>query len=168
MAHARGNRMRKGWLPIPAFITGPTADGMTLGSLVDFTGPGTILRMLGSYIITATASVDAADCARIAVGIGLLSSDALAAGSASVPDPGSELEFPWLYWAEHSLRFSKAQSTTISGDSTGSAVRAAFDVRSMRKFKEREGLGFIIEYLDMTGAPPLTITASSTRVLVGL
>ncbi len=160
--------MRKGWLPINGSTVVMTANGTTLGNFVDFTGPGTILRMIGEYIITSTGAITAADAARISVGIALLSSDALAAGSASVPDPGEEPEYPWLYWKDHPMRWAKALSTTISGDSTAAVVRAVYDIRSMRKFKEREGLGFVVQYTDLAGTPPVTLIAGKTRVLVGL
>jgi len=169
MAHARGNRMRKGWLPIGNGTSAMTANGTFQVGFVNFTGPGTVLRMLGEYIIHNTATVVADDAVLITVGIGLLSTDAIAvAAAAGLPDPGEEPEYPWLYWAEHPLRFPKALSTTISGDSVSGVVRRSFDIRSMRKFKEREGLVVAVQYGNLAGTPPITITMARTRVLVGL
>ena len=164
----RGNRLRKGWLPIPTGTQDFTAAATAILNSASFTGPGTILRMLGEYVVfpTGGGTFAPADNATISVGIALVSTDAVVVGGSAMPDPGGESEYPWLYWASHSIATIVVSAEANVGDI--SVVRKSFDIRSMRKFKERESLAMIVEYTDVSGAPPLTVRTGVTRVLVGL
>ena len=157
-----GPRRNKSWSSIPGGSVGLTgnATGVTGG----FSTAGlqaTIMRMLGEYVVMATAGATALDRARIAVGIGVVSSDAFALGVSAMPDPGAEPDYPWLFWAEHIIRF-----TTSDAGELGGSIRHGFDIRSMRKISSRQTLAMIIEYTDEVGAPPLTFSAATTRILV--
>jgi len=128
--------------------------------------PFTVLRMLGEYIITPDAAPSAQDACSVIVGIGVVSTDAFGVGSTAVPNPSGEVEYPWLYWAAHDFFFS--DSTLLTGGDPARSIRRSFDVRSMRKVKPAQTLCMVIDYLDTTGAPPLQLELSQTRVLTAL
>jgi len=142
-----------------------TAGGTQVVSALAFSTADTVLRMLGEYTIAPTTAPTALDRAILTMAIGVVSSDAFAVGASAVPDPASEPEYPWLFWASHALHFT---GTSVDGGAAGISVRRSFDVRSMRKMKPRESLIWVSEYSDLAGAPPLTATAGITRVLLAL
>ena len=162
---SRGPRMAKHWHIIPAISQAMSADGTFSGGALSLDGPFTVLRMLGSYLIRATGNVTAAESAYIGVAIGVVSSDAFAAGAASLPDPLGEPEFPWLYWSDNTVFYGGTQSPW-DGKAGAGMVRVEFDIRSMRKLKPRESLVSVFQYADNVGAPGVTIDFCRTRVLV--
>ena len=119
--------------------------------------------MLGEYIVGPQVAPVAADAASIGVGIGVVSSDAVSAGASALPDPNGEADYPWLYWAQHDFFFG---STATDPASLASSLRRPFDIKSMRKLKPRESLVAVIQYSDISGAPPLHVEFTQTRVLV--
>ena len=140
------------------------ATGLFPGSVTFSTMPGTILRMLGEYVIFPTSAPAAGDEATLTVGIGIVSTDAFNAGSGSVPEPRNDSFYPWLYWASHMLAFS---GTGTDPSQAGGSVRKVFDIGSMRKVKPGESLVLVGEYVNITGNPPLTLAVGDTRVLFG-
>ena len=172
MARQRGSgsRMGKQWGDIPAISLSLTADGTSSGGALISTTSQTVLRMLGGYTIGLAGIATAADAVRIGVGIGIISTDAFNLGATAMPDPLGELDFPWLYWNEHSLRYPAAAGTSAGQGVTDARgwVRHKFDIRSMRKMKPRENLVVVIEYADTNGAPPMRVDVDQTRVLIGL
>ena len=119
------------------------------------------MRMLGEYLIVPTSAPVATDQARVSVGIAVFAEDAVAAGA--FPDPDDEPEFPWMYWASHPFHFS---STSTDPSSAGAALRHTFDIRSMRKVKPQQSLAFAVQYVNVTGNPPLTICTGGIRLLI--
>jgi len=102
---------------------------------------------------------------RISYGIGIASSDAVAAGSGSLPDPGAEPDYPWLWWGETMLQAENAAAEEVFGTS---AQIMQIDSKAMRKVKPGETLFFILERSLVAGAP-VTLTAfSQCRVLIGV
>ncbi len=165
MARGAGTRLRKDWSAIGSGVAGFTANATAvLGGLQIAQLKQTVLRMIGEYVIGATSVPVALDRAFVTIGIGVVSSDAFALGTTAMPDPADEPEFPWLYWKEHALRFS---STDFAGGNREISVRESFDIKTMRKLNPRETLAMIAQYTDSAGTPPLFITASQTRVLIG-
>jgi len=158
-------RLTKQWRSItdsaPIALVGA---GTTLAGQLDFSEPRTILRMLGEYTLGSSSTYTAGDGALIAIGIAVVSTDAATLGATALPDPGSEPEYPWMYWASHSLF-----SATSTGDPNAiqAGVRQGFDIRSMRKVKPRESLVFVIEYSDIAGTPPIQVGQPGVRVLIG-
>jgi len=162
----RGPRQTKEWAVIPTGGADMTANGLTLGGALAFTEARTVLRMLGEYVVGATGggTIAETDNAHITVAIGVVSSDAAAAGFANLPDPFGEPEYPWLYWADHEMLF---PSGGDNGTTAQASLRRSFDIRSMRKIKSRESLIFVLEYTDILGTPPITAANALTRVLLG-
>ena len=159
----RGPRMAKHWHFLAGSVNSLTGDTTILIASLALDGPFTVLRMLGEYTIGLSAVPVAADTARVCVGIGVVSTDAAALGSTAVPDPDAEPDYPWLYWRSHPFNYPSAASEPASEQS---GVRTTFDVKSMRKLKPRESLALIAQYVDVSGAPPLTLASGVTRVLV--
>jgi len=159
----RGRRMDKSWVKLPGINLAMTAAGSSLGSNFGFTEARTILRMIGEYTISPTTAPSALDSCLITIGIGIMSSDAITAGSGSVVDPSAEAEYPWLYWKGHSFVFG---SSSADPSSESGSVRVDFDIRSQRKVKPREGLMIVAEYSDIVGTPPLTFSFAGARVLL--
>ncbi len=169
MANDRGRggpRLAKQWDSIPSIVIAFTATATQLGGSLAATASQTILRMMGEYTITPTAAPTAGDIAIVGVGIGVVSTDAFAAGAGSVPDPTAEADYPWLYWAAHPI--GRAVDASVDPANETSLLRHAFDVKSMRKMKPRESLILVADYVDLVGAPPLTLVVAQTRVLLGL
>ena len=156
--------MDKEWNAIPGISLVVGSDNTFLGGGLSPGTSATVLRMLGEYVIAPRTSPVAIDEAQVVIGIGVISGDAFAAGAASVPDPGGEPEYPWLYWASHSLFFG---STQVDPASDAASLRAKFDIRSMRKMKPRETLAFIVQYININGNPDLKLLIGATRVLLG-
>ncbi len=161
----RTPRKTKHWQAIPSINLDLTADATVLGGSVAVAQDSeTVMRMLGEYIIAPTTSPVAQDEAFVTMAIGVVSTDAFAAGAASVPDPSPEPEYQWLYWADHPFFYN---STTIDGATAEAAgtIRVSFDVKTRRIIRPRQSLCWIVQYTDLAGTPPLTVGIGTTRVL---
>ncbi len=159
----RGPRMSKHWHALNGGETHFVANATSLTSAFVFEAdPGTVIRMLGEYVISPTAAPTVADAATLTVGIGIVSADAAELGATAMPDPSTEPEYPWMYWASHAVHYA---STEVDPSSRAGSIRHSFDIRSMRKFKPREALAFVVQYEDTAGNPPLTFMAGKTRIL---
>ena len=165
-----GPRQAKIWDSITGSSLALTASGTFGGGKIDVVDARTVLRMLGHVLITRTGVTTASDKVSIALGIGIVSTDAATLGASALPDPGGEPEYPWLYWAEYDFNFPAALATSGAGstDSVAGVVRDSFDIRSMRRMKPRESLVFVVQYTDTAGTPPMDVELSKTRVLFGL
>jgi len=160
-----GRRMAKKWSSMPGIAQPFTASGTTAMTSLQFVEPFTVLRMIGSFMLRATDNVVALDTAQVVIGIAVLSTDAFAANQ--MPDPGAEPEYPWLYWSESTVHFGTTASPDAGAAGAG-VIRRDFDIRSMRKVKPRESLAVIGQYVDIVGAPPLTMDFDQTRVLLAV
>ncbi len=164
MARGSYSKLTKEWVSIPGKVALLTATGTVGGSKFDFSTAGTVLRMIGEYCIGPTSAPTAVDGCTIGIGIGIVSTDAATLGATALPDPVLEPNYPWLYWGVHDFYFSTNEADPSAANGS---VRRHFDIRSMRKFKPRESLVCVIEYVDSVGAPPMHFDASAIRVLVG-
>ena len=158
----QGVRKAKLWEGLPGIVDVFTGAETALGGRIPFSDAGTVIRMIGGYVIAPETAVVAGDRASVTVAIGIISSDAYTAGSGSVPDPNEEPEYPWLFRKAHTFLFGDVGPDLSSA---ASSLRYEFDIRTMRKFKPRESLAMIFQYVNANGDPPLTINVESTRVL---
>ena len=170
MARSRTNfpRRRKQWLQLPGISANLTVAGTTGGSLQAFAGGGnTVLRCMGQHMLMGEpgATHVIGDTMTFTWAIGVVSSDAAAAGAGSLPDPADEPEYPWLYWHTDQLVFTQTGTSTGEGSAV---VRTDFDIKSMRKISPRESLIFFGQYVDISGTPSVRIEAGPVRVLVAL
>ena len=101
----------KAWIAIPSHETQFTANATVVLAGIGFTGPGTILRSRGRLQVSLDSTQVLDDRAKVAVGLGLISTDAFDLGSSAVPDPSGDVDYPWLYWTEVSLRAVAAAET---------------------------------------------------------
>ena len=124
--------------------------------------PFTVLRMIGEVSVSPDeAGVVAGDSCVVTWGIGVVSTDSVAAGAASMPDPGGEADFPWLWW--HGVI---CQYPSI-GESLQDSVRVVtVDSKGMRKVGPGQSLALIAEYADVSGNPPVDVIGQ-VRFLVG-
>ena len=160
-----GARQGKSWEQLPSVSQSYTvATTIALGGLA-FEVLSTVLRMIGEYLFCPDAAPVAQDACLIAVGIGVVSTDAAILGATALPDPVDEPDYPWLYWGVHPY----FAPDTGTGSTLGAkAARIAFDVKSMRKVTTRQTLQMVGQYVDISGVPPVQFIAATTRVLVGL
>ncbi len=166
MANFKGGaRLTKQWSSTSFASNGFSGNGTALLGQLGFTEAQTILRMLGEINIMATTAPAAFDACSIALGIGLVSTDAASLGSTAMPDPADEPDFPWLFWKSVGMRWN---STTIQDTDGSGYLRIPYDIRSMRKVKPRESLVIVAQYDDRGGNPPVNVTSEITRVLVGI
>ncbi len=164
----RPRRQTKEWNSFGSTELNMTANGtFAAGTTLTDIGPRTVLRMLGEYILgfTEGGTFAAGDQVQIGLGIGIFSQDAVTVGPTALPEPLNDAEFPWLFWASHQLFL---HDTTIQSISAGRAqVRHRFDIRSMRKLPLGQALGYVVEYVDGSGTPPVTANLAEVRTLVG-
>ena len=161
--HFRRERKEKSWSLLPGLDAALTGSGTSLGGQIAFTSPQTVIRMIGEIVIVPTTAPAAQDNVQIATGIAKVSTDAFNAGAASMPDPGVEFDFPWLYHRVDTMFFG---STSADPSSAGGSVRDRFDVRTMRKFKSGESLVWVVQYTNVTGFPPIQYLGGGARVLL--
>ncbi len=166
MARHMTARKEKQWAGIPSIEIDLSTFGTFSGVSLAFSSKQTVLRMLGEYLITSRSTLANNDQAFVGVGIGKVSTDAFnVAAAAALPDPISEPEYPWLYWASHP--FQATGTAADNGDqSLNIAHRQSFDIRSQRKFSPGESLVMVVQAVDLAGAMPLTIVLAGVRVLV--
>jgi len=158
----------KQWDLIPAIVLEETGVATNLGGGLGFLAPQTILRCRGEVSIQFDETAQAGDRAAITFGLGIVSSDAFAAGAGSVPDPGGEPEYPWLWWGSIEIEAIIAASAWTGGYGWGpSAGRLEVDTKAMRKVKPGETLCWVAQTTLATGAPTMIIKLNQTRVLVG-
>lgn len=161
-----GARQMKHWHGSTDTGTGFTGTATAILSTFDIgDSPGTVLRTLGNVLVAPTGGVTfgADDQAAITLGIGIVSSDALAVGATAMPDPGGEPEFDWLWWYKVLVSIEDA---ALPGQEIGGAERIHFDSRAMRKMKPRSALVLVAQYVDIFGTPAMN-ALSSFRVLFG-
>ena len=141
-----------------------TGDATSIVGSFGFTSPETVVRLMGEYIVGAAgAPPTAGDAATITVGIGVVSTDAAAVGASAMPDPETEPEYPWLFWASHPLWFPTAGNI---GNNLMGGARHWFDVKSQRKLKPRESLVCVVQYGDISGTPPVRYQTGGARLLI--
>ncbi len=157
----RTPRVPKEWSSIASASLSLTANGTFLGASTTFGFPSTVLRVISGITIGPTSAPAALDEAHVTVGLGVFSADAFAAGA--TPDPETEPQYPWLFWKHYSLFFptTSADPSVLTG-----SVREMFDIRSMRKLKPREDVGWVVQYSDIAGTPPLHVNIEQSRMLI--
>ena len=161
-----GRKMGKIWSTTTGTLAQPTADATLIGGTLGFAEARTILRVIGSYLIHPTSAPAALDVAKIAVAIGVVSSDAFTLGPTAMPDPAGEPDYPWLYWEEVSLGVLQTGATHADALGAGS-YRSRWDSKAMRKVKPGQTLALVIQPVDIIGNPTMEFMFSQTRVLLG-
>jgi len=154
----------KQWVAIPSLRQEFSSDNTFLGGSLAFNTPATILRMRGYVSAYFDETMQAGDLMKVGFGLGIVSSDAFAAGTGSVPDPSSEPEYPWLWWGTIQLEAFIAAGQQVWGTS---AMRLEVDSKAMRKIKPGESLTWVAQGSGGAGSPVTVIDLGQTRVLIG-
>ena len=157
-------RMTKEWNGLVSSASGLSGSTTVLMTSLIQTTAGTIIRMLGDFIIGPTPAGTFADGDHVEIGIGIavLSGDAVTLGSSAMPDPVDEPGYPWLWRQSYKFLLSSALGLTFS---ELGGVRVSFDSRSMRKIKPAEALAIVVQYVDIVGASPMTVSIGNVRFL---
>jgi len=161
----RGVRQRKHWHGFGNIDAALNANGtFILGSFTSGQrDPYTVLRILGGLVV-APAAVGIADADKVNLffGIGVVSTDAFTAGAASMPDPGAEVDFDWLWWASVGLLI----PNTAEYGGPAASVRIDVASKAMRKVGPGQTVALLAEYQDSVGTPPVDILGG-LRMLIG-
>ncbi len=151
----------KQWSGLPGINLDSAAAATLAGGSLAFAAPATILRVRGMVMVNQDGATDGAT-QFVTMGLGIVSTDAVAAGAASLPDPGDEPEYPWLYWLSVPLR-----SAIISGSTVGdiaSSARIELDTKAMRRVKPGQSLVMVYQ---TTTASAVDINQGQLCVLLG-
>lgn len=134
---ARSRRLTSWVLGPEANDVGASANATVLWTQTTVTTePITVIRTRGVCQLYLTAASAIGDGFAGALGIGIVSDQAAAAGAASVPDPKSEVD--WDGWLWHSFFDLRVLSTTLADGVNASvaSVRIEIDSKAMRKWDE--------------------------------
>ena len=157
-----GTRQRKHWHGTAnasvAFTSASTAIIASLG----ITDPVTILRTLGSSLVSIGPALVADDRAVVTLGLGLVSTDAFVVGASAMPDPANEPEFDWLWWYAAHVHLPDVDQA----GGVASAMRIAVNSKAMRRASHQETLVLIGQYENILGTPTVHVNAS-LRILIG-
>ncbi len=166
MARGRGGYARtpsreKSWRSILGIVLGFGANATLSGGALPFSDAATIVRCRGSLLLSMDGGT-LSDQIAVTVGLGIVSQQAFTAGPGSMPPPGNEPEFPWLFWKDILLQFQ-----TAAGDSAVErAVRVEVDTKAMRKVKPNESLVWLAQSTRLNATPSADLVIGITRVLV--
>ncbi len=120
---------------------GVAAAGATLIQFVSFEEPVTVIRSRGH--VSVQPGSFAADLNVVgAVGVGVVSTEALTAGVGSMPEPFSDADWSWMVWRSFSFHLD-VQSAV--GFDVNSALEFEIDSKAMRKIHPNESLVTIAE-----------------------
>ena len=125
----------------------------------------TILRTRGS--ISAHFDPTAVnESVTLAVGLGIVTARAVAAGAASLPRPATEGSFPWL-WHGWLMTDSFGLAVTDQSASPAWVDRLEVDSKAMRKVKETEVMALVFEVCTSVDGGGLVVLNGGFRVLTG-
>jgi hypothetical protein len=162
----RGPTIReKSWVGLPRSITSLSTNATFLGGVLDFIGPGTLLRFrCNDILMTFNATQQVDDDINLTLGLGIVSTDAAALGATAMPDPLGEPDYPWVWWGNYTLRSQLSSGVNGLGSSV---IRIEADSKAMRRVKPQQSLVWIIEASGASGAPVTVVDIGETRVLLG-
>ena len=165
MARARSGFTRapgraKDWSGLPGIVLTTGVDATLLGGSLAFTEAATIVRCRGDVVISLDSPTDGQELS-VTFGLGVISTDAFAAGAASVPDPATDVGYPWLFWKSVDLQMFLANNN----QSNEASLRFAVDTKAMRKMKGFQSLAWIVQSVRVAGTPVGIVNIGQLRVL---
>ena len=154
----------KSWVTIPAAVNNTGSATTILGGSLAFDQAMTILRCRGHVQASMDPTKQVADTIACTFALGVASSDAVAVGAGSLPDPVENADYPWLWWGDMFLRCHK----TLGEEAWGlTAQHMVVDTKAMRKMKPSESLFWVVQTATIAGAPNTFVDFGLTRVLIG-
>ena len=155
----------KQWTSILALGTSVNTDELVQGASLAFGNSATILRIRGAVQASFDSTNTAGDDITLTWALGMVSTDAFAAGLGSMPDPAGEPEYPWLWWG---TMFLHSELTVAPPGGWGTlAQRLEVDSKAMRKVKPGQSLVWLMQATGQAGTPLTNIDFMQTRVLIG-
>ena len=144
-----------------------TAMDLAIGTVVAFAlfsndRSETLLRTRGEIFVQLDAAAVAEDYT-IAVGICIASARAVAAGAASLPRPGTDGAYPWIW---HGFLIGSSGREAAINNNTLFA-RLTVDSKAMRKMKETEDVVLVFEMVESTDQTGQVRLMGGFRALVG-
>ncbi len=137
-----GSKRLTQWVgpPEQGFLVVSAASSTIMGS-IPFTEAATIVRIRGMFTVALSTYV--ADLEIVgAIGFGIISDEALAAGIASIPDPYDDANWGgWMLWQSFAHRFETLDATSSFLGSWSMEL----DSKAMRKVTPGESLIMMVE-----------------------
>ena len=155
----------KSWVDIPATQFAISGEATAIGNPRDFTAPATVLRVRSTITAYFDESVQVGDELNFTFGLGIVSTDAAALGLTAVPDPASDVEYPWLWWGTMCL-----QSVLAAGGERPWGMTAQIlhvDTKAMRRVKPKESILWVIQSTGQVGSPVTNVQIHQSRMLIG-
>ena len=131
-----------------------------LGALGVATSGATLVRTRGQLMFHMDTGA-AFDAITVAVGLGIFSSDAFAAGAASLPGPITDVDYDWIY---HRVALLESFSATESDASIQQNLQIELDSKAMRKMKPSQTMGFVFEGSIVAGAPTFDFSVAARQL----
>ncbi len=167
MATSRGTRFRMTsgrsqrqtlWSEGPYGHNGASsASKVAFGTAQTSSGGVTIIRIRGHYQVYCNAVAAVSDRVRWGLGIGIITSDALAVGAVAIPGPLDDID--WGGWMWHETGWVGGIAFFGPG-----VIQGVIDSKSMRKIKPNESVVGMLEVADEDGT--VVVQASlATRML---
>ena len=165
---ARGPRRVTEWGAGPLDAGGSlSATGKTLwsSSVSLASGSGTIIRTRGAGRFLLKTAAAAGDGFLIAVGLGLFTSDALAAGVASLPGPQSDIDWDGWFW--HQVAVVQSVTATIADGVNAASATFQYEVDSKAMRKWDQGAMILAGVIEVTELGTASMEHNAdTRILL--
>ena len=138
-SQGHSQRRRTGWEEGPGGLASTgisaTASGFLGAALIPLLDGLTLVRTRGLFNLVLSAAASAGDGYQGAIGIGLTTASAVAAGIASVPTPITEQDWDgWLFWHVISAHAGDATAGSRNWDQSNQVIPV--DSKAMRKFED--------------------------------
>jgi len=128
-------------------ISGKIASG--LGALGVATAGGITLIRTRGRVLYHFDPANISDVVMVALGLGIFSSDAFAAGAVSMPGPITDADYDWVW--HNAIVFGPSFEAAESNTSIVGNVNIEVDSKAMRKMKPSQTLGWIAEVSIISG-----------------
>jgi len=143
-------RRKTSWIQGPGDATIIVMSGSStlgFGSSVGLFDGETVIRVRGSLQAFLTSVTAAGDGYHVAVGIGVFTSEAFAAGIASLPSPISDMDWNgWLYHRFYDLHGAAAGSPEAD---VSTSIQFEVDSKAMRKVNDGVTIGCLVQGVEL-------------------
>ena len=126
------------------------SSSVILGSGVTFGASGTVVRIRGNLQVVLASFTSSGHGYHFAMGIGVVTSAAFAAGIASIPTPLTEAAWDgWMYHRFGDVHGSLAAGSTSTGQGNGASFDTEVDTKAMRKVSDEMTVVAVIELVEV-------------------
>ena len=150
------------WSDVLLQASGTVAAGAkstgSLSALGMFASGVTLIRTRGRVVATMITGA-ISDVTQYGIAIGIFSSDAFAAGVASLPGPLMDADYDWLWYLTGA--FGPSLAGTEDERSMMTTISLELDSKAMRKLKPNQMVGFVAEAVAFNGAVGIDFSVSA-------